>query len=171
MMEKHNRKSHLAPQPSPATKAFLRSDDSASSRETLGPRTPTSGEIPIAGDIKSAPVPQEISHTSNRVHNPHPGYPIRTSSASTVPRAAPFPNGSSNHLPPAIPGTRASAGSTSNITTLPMRPAPPAGPLPPPPSRMPRIASYQVVEQHDVGDSKHLEGARTKYSTSDMPAF
>ena len=51
LMEKDNRKSHLAPQLSPATKELLRSTDSPTFLQ--GPdgllQTPTSGEIPIGG--------------------------------------------------------------------------------------------------------------------------
>ncbi len=53
-MERDNRKSHLAPQLSPATQELLRSTDSPTYHgddRTL--QTPTSGEIPIVGDILS----------------------------------------------------------------------------------------------------------------------
>lgn len=62
MMERDNRKSHLAPQLSPATQDLLRSTDSptffnqtitaASDDRTM--QTPTSGEIPIMGTIGSS---------------------------------------------------------------------------------------------------------------------
>ncbi|OAA61840.1 map kinase kinase ste7 [Niveomyces insectorum RCEF 264] len=54
LMERDNRKSHLAPQLSPATQELLRSTDSPTFHgddRTL--QTPTSGEIPIVGDILS----------------------------------------------------------------------------------------------------------------------
>ncbi|ERS95916.1 STE/STE7/MEK1 protein kinase [Sporothrix schenckii ATCC 58251] len=57
MMERDNRKSHLAPQLSPATQELLRGTDSPTTYHgddrdrTL--QTPTSGEIPIVGDILS----------------------------------------------------------------------------------------------------------------------
>ena len=62
MMERDNRKSHLAPQLSPATQDLLRSTDSptffnqtitaAGDDRTM--QTPTSGEIPIMGTIGSS---------------------------------------------------------------------------------------------------------------------
>ncbi|CAK7202984.1 MAP kinase kinase (MEK) [Sporothrix eucalyptigena] len=55
MMERDNRKSHLAPQLSPATQELLRGTDSPSTfhGEDRTLQTPTSGEIPIVGDILS----------------------------------------------------------------------------------------------------------------------
>ncbi|KAI9788402.1 MAG: MAP kinase kinase (MEK) [Peltula sp. TS41687] len=178
MMERNNRKSHLGPQPSPNTKYLLKSEDSASSRETFGPNTPTSGEIPIGGDIKPSPVHHvEVNGNSTRpTPNPHPAFPMRTSSASAVPRvSASIAAGSGMLTPPPIPGTRASGGASvtvGNTTTLPMRPAPPpAGPLPPPPPRMPRKSSYHGVEHYEAGDIKRHEIAGAHYATTDAPAF
>lgn len=59
MMERHNRKSHLAPQLSPSTQALLRGEGiSSPSKESSALKTPTSGEIPIGGgdDMKGSPV-------------------------------------------------------------------------------------------------------------------
>lgn len=153
---------------------MLRSDDSASSKDTLGPKTPTSGEIFIQGDVKLSslpppppppPPPTNIDATV-RLHNPHPGHPIRTSSASAVPSMRSSRNPTVLICPPSIPGTRVSPGAISasngvvsggavgaGTTTLPMRPAPPpVGPLPPPPNRLPRKSSYQVSEHHEGND-------------------
>ena len=200
-MEKNNRHSHLALQPPAHSKSLLRSsDDSASSKETLAPKTPktpTSGEIFIAGDVKPPPPPPvppmpvpgtEDDGTARRQYNPHPGYPVRTSSASAVPvlRSAKTPTVALS--PPSIPGTRASPGATSHFTTtmttatpttatattttLPMRPAPPpAGPLPPAPSRLvPRkTSSYHGPEQYDVvgGDVRREVPIGLQFSNSD----
>lgn len=148
LLERDNRKSHLAPQLSPATQALLRSNDSpvAGSTSATSPGyslpTPTSGDIPIGGDdIRSAT-------TSPQYHDPianaarpstnsgsasaarpsfHPGLTPRASTTNSVPKLTTItsdhgaPNGSSSATTPGF-----------NSTTLPMRPAP-AGPLPPPP--------------------------------------
>lgn len=76
MMERHNRKSHLAPQLSPATKALLRGEDKPSPSSSATDRTPTSGDIPIS----SASSNGSANSASSR-----PQYPARTSSASQVP--------------------------------------------------------------------------------------
>lgn len=80
MMEKHNRKSHLAPQLSPSTKALLRGEDQASLATplTARERTPTAGNIPIA----SPPNGESTSQTA---------FPARTSSAQRVPGYAQQP--------------------------------------------------------------------------------
>ncbi|KAK5133490.1 hypothetical protein LTR08_007627 [Meristemomyces frigidus] len=96
MMEKHNRKSHLAPQLSPGTKALLRGEQQETPRTatTRGgngmgsiatPKTATQsrpmmmepGETPIASP---AGVQNGGSSSAQR-----PGYPARTSSAQSVP--------------------------------------------------------------------------------------
>ena len=148
LIERDNRKSHLAPQLSPSTQQLLRSGDSPTGPyPTNSPDyslpTPTSGDIPIGGgDVRSAvtspqynePITNSRSPTKNgssslgRVGGPpfHPGLPPRVSTTNSIPKVttlnAPEQNGPS------------SAGATTfTTTTLPMRPAPPAGPLPPPP--------------------------------------
>jgi mitogen-activated protein kinase kinase len=72
MMERHNRRSHLAPQLSPSTRALLRGDDNASHA------TPTAGEIPIASG----------SHLINGAGRP---FPARSSSANVVSQHANLP--------------------------------------------------------------------------------
>lgn len=83
MMERHNRKSHLAPPLSPATRALLEGADTpasaaetplsqASESSTPFERTPVSGEIPIS------------SASSNGSTGGRP-YPARTSSAQNIP--------------------------------------------------------------------------------------
>lgn len=73
LMERHNRKSHLAPQLSPATRAMLRGEDtpsqSSSVTSSINEQTPTSGDIPIS------------SASTNGSARP---FPIRTSSANYV---------------------------------------------------------------------------------------
>ncbi|KXT08367.1 hypothetical protein AC579_1051 [Pseudocercospora musae] len=76
MMERHNRKSHLAPQLSPSTRALLRGEETpsqTSSSSNLSQQTPTVGDIPISSDSAAA--------TSNGATRP---FPIRTSSANYV---------------------------------------------------------------------------------------
>lgn len=67
LMERDNRKSHLAPQLSPATQDLLRGTDSPTYHggEDRSLETPTSGEIPIVGDILS-PRDQHGLSLSNR---------------------------------------------------------------------------------------------------------
>lgn len=101
MMERHNRKSHLAPQLSPSTQALLRGEGiSSPSKESSALKTPTSGEIPIGGgdDMKASPaldmcaaqraLPIEINGTNMYPTPPssyeRPLFPPRTSSSSAV---------------------------------------------------------------------------------------
>ena len=100
MMERHNRKSHLAPQLSPSTQALLRGESVPSPKESSAStvsRTPTSGEIPIADEeIKASPrseqpalqrvIPAEINGTgmypSQSSAFDRQGFPPRTSSTT-----------------------------------------------------------------------------------------
>ncbi|KAG0645896.1 Dual specificity kinase FUZ7 [Hyphodiscus hymeniophilus] len=151
LMVADNRKSHLAPQLSPATQQLLRTGESptvgagtsySSNSPDYSLPTPTSGDIPIGGgDIRSAitsPQYNESSSTRSPIKNGsvslgrasgaqyHPGLPPRVTTTNSIPRLttlnAPEPTGPSS-----------ANASTFSTTTLPMRPAPPAGPLPPPP--------------------------------------
>lgn len=89
-MERDNRKSHLAPQLSPATQDLLRSTDSptffnqtitAPDKESRSMQTPTSGEIPIMGTIGSSRdqyvgnrvIPESTSRSTNRSPPPARG--------------------------------------------------------------------------------------------------
>lgn len=76
MMERHNRKSHLAPQLSPSTRAMLRGEDTPSQSSSMSSgvneQTPTSGEIPIS------------SASSNGSAVASRPFPLRTSSANYV---------------------------------------------------------------------------------------
>lgn len=145
-MEKHNRKSHLAPQLSPSTKALLRSSDSPTNNSPDMSRTPTSGDIPIGGgDIRGAvisPRDQIInSINGNRSPtkngsvgrsfsaSPHPGLPPRTSTTDAVPKITTL--NAPGHA--AANGTSSASAATFAMANLSMRQAPPGGPLPPPP--------------------------------------
>ncbi|KAI9747743.1 MAG: hypothetical protein M4579_007399 [Chaenotheca gracillima] len=164
LLERNNRKSHLPPQLSPSTQALLHSkDDSPSSKATSSSsKTPTSGEIPIAGgDITTQRAAAPSQHQPSQNPTPvtatrqqHPGHPPRTSSASALPSSmrggagAPIQivngstSGNNNNSSSSISNNNNAGNGVSNgpgpgmhTTTLPMRPAPPpAGPLPQPPS-------------------------------------
>lgn len=62
-------------------------------------------------------------------HQAHPGLPPRNSTTNSVPRLTNMnaPDHTVNN------GPSSANAATFSSTTLPMRPAPPAGPLPPPP--------------------------------------
>lgn len=123
-MERDNRKSHLAPQLSPATQELLRSSDSPTYQnqaDDRGVHTPTSGEIPIVGaGIVS---PRDQYNSSRPAVSAHPGLGSRGISANSIPKMSGYPESS---------GPASSGG---NTFSLPVRPAPPGGPLPPPPPR------------------------------------
>lgn len=159
-MEKHNRKSHLAPQLSPNAQALLRGDSSKSPSldSSASSKTPTSGEIPISQDVKqtaraehSAPrIAQNESNGSGRYSaqssGPERPFPPRTSSNSLItsgrskePSGFNAANAAHVRSPgynPNIPPSRGSRESdgVGSATNLPIRPAPPpSGPLPQPP--------------------------------------
>ncbi|KAL5585036.1 hypothetical protein FOVSG1_014425 [Fusarium oxysporum f. sp. vasinfectum] len=142
MMERDNRKSHLAPQLSPATQDLLRSSDSptqpqqtqASAQPEERSHTPTSGEIPIGGAGIISPRDQYGSGQSRSP--PRNGYPSSRTPASAHPGLG--PRVVTTNSIPKVSGYPDSAGPVSaNAATfsLPVRPAPPGGPLPPPPPR------------------------------------
>ena len=135
LMERDNRKSHLAPQLSPSTQDLLRSSDSptySSQADERGLNTPTSGEIPIGGAGIISPRDQ---HTSNRSPtrngysggrtpaSAHPGLGPRVITTNSIPKTSGYP------------GSAGPVSSHSTTFSLPVRPAPPGGPLPPPPPR------------------------------------
>jgi mitogen-activated protein kinase kinase len=130
LMERDNRKSHLAPQLSPSTQDLLRSSDSPQT-EDRGLNTPTSGEIPIAGAGIISPRDQNASNRSPTRNgysarapaSAHPGLGQRVVTTNSIPKVSGYPD---------------SGGSVSAHATtfsLPVRPLPPGGPLPPPPPR------------------------------------
>lgn len=142
MMERHNRKSHLAPQLSPSTQALLRGETTASpSRESsasTASKTPTTGDTSVAEeDGKAAQIPDSSRIYSPAVSGgmyPNQAFPPRKSSTfSQATTRVPSVDGApsyvgSDHRDSASGDYRDSA----NFTTLPIRPAP-TGPLPAPP--------------------------------------
>ncbi|KAK3685520.1 kinase-like domain-containing protein [Podospora appendiculata] len=146
MMDRDNRKSHLAPQLSPATQELLRSSDSPTYlTQTDGgmQQTPTSGEIPILGTMVS-PRDQSgsVSNRSPTRGGPgslgrpsgppvHPGLGSRVVTTNSIPRFG--QQAVAEQYPSAGPGRSQSANRA--VFSLPMRPAPPGGALPPPPPR------------------------------------
>jgi mitogen-activated protein kinase kinase len=143
LIERDNRKSHLAPQLSPSTQHLLRSGDSptgpyATNSPDYSLPTPTSGDIPIGGgDVRSAITSPQYTDRSPTKNGSigraggapfHPGLPPRVSTTNSVPKVTTLnaPDQASN-------GPSSAGAATFSTTTLPMRPAPPAGPLPPPP--------------------------------------
>ena len=143
LIERDNRKSHLAPQLSPATRAHLRSGDSpiGSSSQDYSLPTPTSGDIPIGGgDVRSAMASPDYTPRmtvkngsqslgraagQEQARHVHPGLP-RVQTTNSVPKLTTL--SAPDHTTPS--GSSSAGAPTFN---LPMRPAPPAGPLPPPP--------------------------------------
>lgn len=147
-MDRDNRKSHLAPQLSPATRELLRSSDSPTYL-TQADQTPTSGEIPNSGGSsvvshrdQSSSVP---SRPPARRGSSQPG---RSGGSPVYPGVG--PRVATVHAPISEPRRQsprageeqggAGRGSSSRgadaavFFSLPMRPAPPpSGPLPPPP--------------------------------------
>ena len=136
-MERHNRKSHLVPQLS--TQSLIRSENSSSpSKESssTSTRTPTSGEIPIAGEeVRS--VSQHDSHPIHRVMSADiNGSGLRSQSKTSTERPTFPPRTSSTSV---IPDASRSDDKESfkATATLPIRPAPPpSGPLPQPPASL-----------------------------------
>ena len=176
MMERHNRKSHLAPQLSPSTQELLRSDPiSSPSKESSASKTPTSGEIPIVGDdMKPSPpsdtvvvqrtLPVDVNGAS-KYASPNPAFarqafPPRTSSTSGS-----IPGSSSSRLRD-HDGTNAASGLQSrpkdnDSFNLPIRPAPPpSGPLPQPPN-----SSYRnsTLRRPGTNGNNHSQGESSQY--------
>ena len=172
MMERHNRKSHLAPQLSPSTQALLRGESVASpgiqSSTSTTSKTPTSGDIPIAEDY---PRPSAISdpaiapvdlngtgmYQSQQTSFDRSGFPPRSSSnfAQTLSRpreSEGLPAGS--RFPP-----RDSSGITS--TTLPIRNAgPPPGALAQPPDT---AFKSSTMRQSTTNSSNYTDGYQSQY--------
>ena len=173
MMERHNRKSHLAPQLSPATQALLRGESiSSPAKESAASKTPTSGEIPIAGeDVKSSPPSEQpaVQRVYSADINGGPIYPTQSSNfdraafpprtSSTFPREN-RPRESEGRNSVSFQSSRHKESETFN---LPIRPAPPAsgppsGPLPPPPTSSLRYPSSRRQATNGISYSAN-EGA------------
>lgn len=92
MMERHNRKSHLAPQLSPSSRALLRGEDtpSQSSQSSINDHTPITGEIPIVATPPSngtaRPFPTRTS-SANLAHS-QMNLPIRQAPGTSRPETA-----------------------------------------------------------------------------------
>ena len=172
MMERHNRKSHLAPKLSPSTQALLRGESVASPLlDTSNTKTPTSGDIPIGGADVRPPLPTAIpseingssgpSSSSNGMYD-RPPFPPRTSSSGFSSGRPQRDNDGYAAITIQTRG-RENGDVYGNASTplahpkdgqdgfsLPIRPAP-TGPLPPPPgSKTPRSAGGGLVQaQYD----------------------
>ena len=157
MMEKHNRKSHLAPQLSPSTQALLRgesqpspSKDSTPSAPSTATKTPTSGIIPIVeddmrrnatADLAAAQrTPSNDVNGTGMYHSQNPAFdrqafPPRTSSNLTGPSTGRSREGENFSPTGGLPSYPRDSDNYNTTTTLPIRPAPPpSGPLPAPPT-------------------------------------
>lgn len=148
MLEKHNRKSHLAPQLSPATQALLKGETTASpSRESTNStvstaKTPTSSEIPIANDNQRTPAtsnsepPMSSRITDFNNGSIYPEQPTIYDNPSYPPRTSSSLSQSSNRSKAGTNQDHYNYPSDSGgfNHTLPIRPAPPTGPLPRRPS-------------------------------------
>ncbi|KAK4452325.1 dual specificity protein kinase FUZ7 [Podospora aff. communis PSN243] len=139
LMDRDNRKSHLAPQLSPATQELLRSTDSPTYL-TQTEQTPTSGEIPILGTLVSprdqygsvpSRSPTRGPGGSSRPSGPsiHSGLGSRVTATISAPRYGQQAPAEERSM-----SASSSQRAGNHVFSLPMRPAPP-GPLPPPPSR------------------------------------
>lgn len=198
MMERHNRKSHLAPQLSPSTQALLRGDFGSSSSEktsstsnpltspsrdstpaTQSSRTPTSSDIPLAKAPSPKPQPGPQTSTSeppmssritdvNGSTSYHEqaamyenGYPPRTSSSLGAQQPRPSQRtgyDNSSYAGYSVPPDNGNNGG-GFMNSLPIRPAPPNGPLPPPPpasssreARTPRATPGSGNSNHPYSD-------------------
>ncbi|KHN96394.1 MAP kinase kinase EMK1 [Metarhizium album ARSEF 1941] len=132
LMERDNRKSHLAPQLSPDTQDLLRSSDSPTyltqTEERTTP-TPTSGDIPIGGagiisprdQLSRSPSRNGSSRTPGML--PHPGMGMRVATTNSVPQL-------SHYAEPSGPASASAA-----TFSLPVRPGPPGNPMPAPLAR------------------------------------
>ncbi|KAK3378579.1 mitogen activated protein kinase [Podospora didyma] len=145
LMDRDNRKSHLAPQLSPATQELLRSSDSPTfltTTDSTMQQTPTSGEIPILGTMVS-PRDQygSVSNRSPTRSGPgslgrpsgstvHPGLGSRVVTTNSIPRL-----GQQAPAEERFSGSSGSQSASRAVFALPMRPNVPTGPLPPPPPR------------------------------------
>ena len=150
MMEKHNRKSHLAPELSPSTRSFLKGETLASPSQesaastTSNAKTPTSTprETSISTENQRAPA-TSISEPpmSSRIIdvNGAGGYPEQPALYDTSnypPRTSSSMSQSSNRSRPRVNEDAYAIHATESTgvnKTLPLRPAPPTGPLPPRP--------------------------------------
>lgn len=112
MMERHSRKSHLAPQLSPATLAMLRGEDTPGHQPGMHPslhnRTPTTGEPPIAhaqangaaGTAGAAAAPFPARTSSANYVDSQMSLPIRPAPGAMTPRSRQDTSGSDRRAAP-----------------------------------------------------------------------
>lgn len=142
MMERHNRKSHLAPQISPAAKALLRSDGTnVSTPPSVSNRTPITNDVALS---KSG-IANSYATSSSR-----PSFPARTSSA--------------HHL--------SSGYQAQSMVNLPIRPAPPpAGPLPQVPRKNNLFRDTSSSLEPNPKVTRRPPDATLGYAGSDGPRY
>lgn len=171
MMERHNRKSHLAPQLSPSTQALLRGETASPGLPTSlsnASKTPTSGDIPIVEDYARPTLPAEMvtapaDINGSGLYQPQSvtfdrsGFPPRSS--STLAQTSSKPRESENVTTTSRFPPRESSGFASTI--LPIRNAgPPSGALPQPPDTAFRTAS---LRQPPPNTSSYADGYQSQY--------
>ena len=172
MMERHNRKSHLAPQLSPSTQALLRGESAASpgiqSSASTASKTPTSGDIPIAEDYPrlnptTDMVAAQVDVNGTGMYQPQnvsfdrSGFPPRSS--SNFAQSSSRPRDSDSFSPSSRFPLRESSGFAS--ATLPIRnAAPPSGALPQPPDTAFRNATSR---QPAANSTSYADGYQSQY--------
>ena len=172
MMERHNRKSHLAPQLSPSTQALLRGETVASpglpTSISNASKTPTSGDIPIVEDYTRSALPAElvtaqVELNGSGLYQPQTvtfdrsGFPPRSS--SNLPQTSSKPRDSENFTTTSRFPPRENSG--FNSTTLPIRNAgPPSAALPQPPDTAFRTAS---LRQQTPNNSSFADAYPSQY--------
>ncbi len=180
-MERHNRKSHLAPQLSPSSQDLLRNNsDSPTTAGTVpsSQPTPTTGELPISNSSSNlaqqmsqmnmmASPREQVVNTINGVRPPqvpqssgfsqNSGSIGRSAGANFHPGMPRSQTASTDRVPRVkdieTSTQERSAGATvSSIHhSLPMRPVHPVGPLPPPPVPRKEEAYERERRQPQVG--------------------
>lgn len=126
MMEKHNRKSHLAPQLSPATKALLRGDQSSTPRTATESGmgsipTPMTATQPTLGNVAT---PRTATQQSYRGVAEAGDIPIASPNANGGSSSRPFPARTSS-AQTVLPSYMQQSQSQSQMQmNLPIRPAP-----------------------------------------------
>ena len=149
LLERHNRKSHLAPQLSPSTQELLRGDsESPITAPSSSQPTPTNGDSSVSNpnssdprSLMNPPRDREREQIINTINGSRPQ--MKANSSIGRSGGANFHPGlgritATNSIPQVqqveTPIERASSATATTFShSLPIRPAPPAGPLPPPP--------------------------------------
>ncbi|KAG5992057.1 hypothetical protein E4U43_003856 [Claviceps pusilla] len=142
LMERDNRKSHLASQLSPAAQDVLRSSDSSSYARRSDDRpfqSPTSGEIPIAGagiisprDLRTrSPGRNGTAGSRAPAIGRHPGMGVRTATTNSIPQASHYLEASD------------AMGAGAATFSLPVRPSPQGNTMQPGPGRRQNPDEYR----------------------------